>query len=125
MQATVPILKEVQVFDQQVALPRPIAEKRAHVVLRLRIDLATFREFARPTAPGTWVNAARRLRAIRFAAWWMMNVHNLSMASAKSTLRHARPVPRSGGEIEDRDRHNDADRVPSSVLRATDMPRGA
>src|SRR5215207_2338621 len=81
VQASVMILDEVKVLDQKVALPRSIAEQRAHLVLRPRIDLAPFREFARPPAAGTGVDAARRLRAVRFATRGMMNVHNLSVVS--------------------------------------------
>ena len=36
----VAVLDQMQVLDQQVALARPVAEQRAHLVERLRIDLA-------------------------------------------------------------------------------------
>ena len=68
--------------------------------LRLRIDLAPLREFTRPTAPGTWVNAARRLRAIRLATWWMMDVHSLSVTSDGFVIRLYVPAaPRSQGGL--------------------------
>src|ERR671911_37876 len=94
------ILKEMKVLDQEIAPPRPVAEERTHLVLRLRIDLAPLREFTRPTAPGTWVNAARRLRAIRLATWWMMDVHSLSVTSDGFVIRLYVPAaPRSQGGL--------------------------
>ena len=61
VQAPVMVLQEMQVLDQKVALPRAVAEKRPHLVLRARVDLTALRKLARPAASGAGVNAARRL----------------------------------------------------------------
>ena len=50
--AVVAVLDEVQELDQQVALTWPIAEQFAHLVKRLRLDLATLRHSACAAAPG-------------------------------------------------------------------------
>ena len=46
----VPILDQVQVLDQEIAPALAIAEQRAHLVERLRVDLAAFGRASRLTA---------------------------------------------------------------------------
>ena len=36
------VLDQMQIFDQQIALPRPVAEQALNLVRRSRIDLAAF-----------------------------------------------------------------------------------
>ena len=48
-QMPIPILDQMQVFDQQVPLARAIAEQRTHLIERGRIDLAPFGGASRPT----------------------------------------------------------------------------
>jgi hypothetical protein len=45
---SVAVLNEMQIFDQQIALPRLLAEQRADFRERCGIDLAAFRGWRRP-----------------------------------------------------------------------------
>ena len=51
----VAVLDQVQVLDQQVAPARPVAEQRAHLVERLRLDLAALRRARRLAAAAGWL----------------------------------------------------------------------
>ena len=48
----VAILDQVQVLDEQIAPARPLAQERAHIGERRRIDLATFGRARRPATAG-------------------------------------------------------------------------
>ena len=45
------VLDEMQMLDQQVAPARPVVEQRAHLVERLKVDLAALRRAARAVLP--------------------------------------------------------------------------
>ena len=59
VQAAVVVLQQMQVLDQEVAPARAVAEERAHLVERLRIDLPPLRRFARLAPAGAGMDAAR------------------------------------------------------------------
>jgi hypothetical protein len=48
---TVTILNEMQMLDQKIAAPLAVAEERAYLFARLRIDLTAFWRARRPTPP--------------------------------------------------------------------------
>ena len=49
-QVAVMVLDEMQMFDQEIATPRPVGQQRQHLFERLRLDLAALRR-ARRSAP--------------------------------------------------------------------------
>ena len=55
-EAAIMVLNRVQMLDQQVAAPGLVAQQRAHLFSRRRIDLATFFGIARPAPPATGVS---------------------------------------------------------------------
>ena len=63
----VPVLNEVQMLDQQIAPPRPVAQQRADLVERGRIDL--------PALGGAARLAPARLGAIAAAGRRNLNIH--------------------------------------------------
>jgi len=81
MQATVVILQEVQVLDQQVGRARAIAEKRPHLVDGLRVGLAAAREVAGLAPAGARMDAAVgvagavRRRSVGLRGAGIVNVH--------------------------------------------------
>ena len=50
-EAAVRVLDQMQVLDQEIAPPWPVAEQRAHLVERLRVDLAALGRTPRAVAP--------------------------------------------------------------------------
>jgi GAF domain-containing protein len=48
---SVAVLDQVQMFDQEIAPALAVAQQRAHLRERLRLDLASFRRLARAVAP--------------------------------------------------------------------------
>ena len=48
---TVFVLDQVQVFDQEIALPRPVAEQQLNLMCRGRIDLPALRRRFGPLPP--------------------------------------------------------------------------
>jgi hypothetical protein len=57
------VLNEMQMLDQQVALPRALAEQCEHLIKRPRVDLAAFRRAARfaTARPGAASGNPRRI----------------------------------------------------------------
>ena len=53
------VLTEMQEFDQQIAPPRLIAQKRPHLGERLGLDLSAARQVASAAAAGAGMNVAR------------------------------------------------------------------
>ena len=81
----VPVLDQVQVLDQQIAPPRPVAEQRAHLVERLRIDLAALRR-------------ARRSAASASSRFGLHFIHVCSVPQSRhirTARRCGRPAPMS------------------------------
>src|SRR3979409_1410318 len=61
-EAAVRVLDQMQVLDQEVASPRPVAEQRAHLVECLRVHLPALGRASRavaPSRPGSLIVGAR------------------------------------------------------------------
>ena len=69
----VPVLDQMQMLDEKVAPPRPLAEKRAHLVERLGFDLAALGGFPRAVAPP---RPGRSIIGPRIHAWNPSGLHN-------------------------------------------------
>jgi len=58
VQATMPVLNEMQELDQQIAATGPLAQNPADLVEGIGLDLTTAWQSASAPAAGTWMDRA-------------------------------------------------------------------
>ena len=79
----------VQVLDQQIAAPRRIAEQRAHLGSRARIDAPTFRRGAFPRPPVRSLFVPSVLRALMVDELTIAHRFRVQPAVQDDSARHA------------------------------------
>ena len=73
MEAVIFVLQQMQMLDEEIALPRPLAQQRLHFGERLGLDLPPLRQIPPAAPPGAGTDAARR-------------AHGLTVDSRQSTV---------------------------------------